>query len=266
MGSTRPKALPKSLAQEPYRGGLEASTGAPSLQRDSSAVLTSAMFHDPPLLLLTVCPDDGVLFTTCVTGSHMLSQVGSHVPLLCQVTTAKTRRELALGHSYFAHWHVDNHGSSGRHNFHWILLMVAKEGEAGASRNHGNLCVVSTSDVDTCDAPGARQHWMRRDTTSSSSYHNQMLDQLQCCPSLDPGDAVFYREDVAHRTQDEMVDRLTMVIKTDTHVPPIPTPEDVRCAEWASEGECTKHAEFMQCVCKRVCAAAAYLGETKDEL
>merc|ERR1711879_1118008 len=127
---------------------------------------------------------------------------------------------------------------------HWIVLMVAKEGDGSAAFARSNVCFVPTTSVDQCDTPAARLHWLKM-----RSLHDGMLDQLKCCPSLQPGDAVFYREDVAHRTQDQLVDRLSMVIQIDTRHPEISTPEDVRCEGWANEGLCAMFAEFMQCIC-----------------
>ena len=51
-----------------------------------------------------------------------------------QVTTAETfdavtRSGEGEGEHYFADWHIDNHGADGSHNFHWILLIVHKEGD-----------------------------------------------------------------------------------------------------------------------------------------
>ena len=157
-------------------------------------------------------------------------------------THARVRRADDRRYRYEAHWHVDNHGADGSHNFHWVWLMVDKP---GGSENHTNLCVASTADVDACDSPTARSNW------ATGESHDRMLDRLECCPSVHPGDAVFYREDVAHRTQDSLNDRLGMVIQIDTQRPKIPTPEDVRCAEWAKGGHC--RTKFMTCACPRAC-------------
>ena len=59
------------------------------------------------------------------------------------MTTARTYEELhsagAKGERYFAPWHVDNSGSDGSHNFHWMYLMVAKEGDEVAASSIGRL-------------------------------------------------------------------------------------------------------------------------------
>ena len=190
------------------------------------------------------------------------------VARLIQVTTdaafARVQEAAPTVRRYFADWHVDNHGSSGHHNFHWIWLMVDKQGD----EHHGNLCLAATASVDQCDSPSARLHWLNtvphrarhphRKTSASApgvgdTSHEALLDTIQCCPTLRPGDAVFYREDVAHRTQDELAVRLGMVIKVETDVPEAFTPEDVRCAAWAAEGHCATHEKFMHCVCRAAC-------------
>ena len=164
------------------------------------------------------------------------------VARLIHVTTPTTTPDIR--DRYFAGWHVDNHGSDGSHNFHWVWLMVEKD-EDGVDEQT-NICVASTSSVDAIDSPEAREQWTVGDA------HRRMLDERACCPRMRPGDAVFYREDVAHRTQDDESNRLGMVINIDTLRPDIPTPEDVRCAEWAAGGRCST-SEFMKCACAKAC-------------
>ena len=140
--------------------------------------------------------------------------------------------------------------SDGSHNFHWILLIVNKETAvpADAAREHGNLCVVSTQDVDRCDSPALREMVLR-----NPSHGAKIWEKLKCCPQLQPGDAVFYREDVAHRTQDQVIDRTSMVIRIESDRPRRPTHEDVRCAGWAADGACSTHQKLMGCVCSTAC-------------
>ena len=45
------------------------------------------------------------------------------------------------------------------------------------------------------------------------------LDELGCTPEANPGDAIFFREDVLHRTQDTEVDRLTIIVDVTAQLP-----------------------------------------------
>ena len=135
------------------------------------------------------------------------------------------------------------------------------------------------------------------------SSESSLYSQLKCCPAMEPGDAVFYREDVIHRTQakastphsppfahasslqaspshdpyirnpqDEIVDR-TAILFTIVAADPPETAEPTgdaewRCADWAAAGECTAEDRFMQCVCPVTCAAfraRLYQRQEKDE-
>ena len=181
---------------------------------------------------------------------------------LVQITTEDTFGDLqragASGARYFADWHVDNQGSTGMNNAHWILLVVRKKG-GDAAREHGNLCVAPTAAVDSCDSPRARQLG-----AEDPSFWRSVWEAAACCPSLEPGDAVFYREDVAHRTQDQAVDRLSMVIQVMPEEPMVRTNEDVRCAGWAADGACDTTPEFMWCTCADSCSAVEERNERED--
>ena len=126
-------------------------------------------------------------------------------------------------------------------------------------RAHGNLCVLPTASVDRCDSPAARLAVLRGGHAARRAWERDALEAQACCPRLDPGDAVFYREDVAHRTQDEEVDRLSMVIQVQTARPRDADPgrDDARCGGWAARGACAAHPEFMRCVCAKACATTA---------
>lgn len=76
---------------------------------------------------------------------------------------------------------------------------------------------------------------------------------------------------MAHRTQDDELDRLSMVIGIEVSdsiytranalgekekSTPKKSTEDVKCAAWAAGGECDAQPEFMGCVCAEACAEA----------
>ena len=118
-------------------------------------------------------------------------------------------------------FHVDSSGGDGRRGHsHRMWVVLRKEAGPAAPpiadvRDHANLCVVPTSAVDACDAPQFRAAIARHDPRP-----DEIFQRLACCPSLEVGDTVFYREDVVHGTQDSLVDRLGMSITLESTDPP----------------------------------------------
>ena len=83
-------------------------------------------------------------------------------------------------------------------HFHrvWVLLSKGNgdeqtEADAAAHRNHTNVCVLPSHSVDACDTPK-----LRRAAMQQGAMLRQLYDRLACCPELDVGDAIFYREEV----------------------------------------------------------------------
>jgi hypothetical protein len=208
----------------------------------------------------------GVAASAGLGGFLGLPPRSDRVSRLVQITTASTygalRRSGASGERYYADWHIDNHGSTGMNNAHRILLMVHKKGDADTTHDHANVCMASTAAVDRCDSPGARQLG-----TEDPFFWKSVWETVACCPSLEPGDAVFYREEVAHRTQDQAVDRLSMVITIDAGEPTVQTAEDVRCGGWAAAGRCDSPGarEFMWCGCAAACRREGAVPEDERE-
>ena len=172
------------------------------------------------------------------------NRVGRLVQIASPAAAAKLK-----GEPYLARWHVDNHWSDGTRNPHALLLVVRKNGTRPL--RHANLCLAATRLVDRCDSPEARM----RALADPGAWHD-VFERAACCPALGVGDAVFYREDVAHRTQDDGADRLALVVVVRAAdrpaVPRGPTAEDVLCPAWAAAHDC--NAEFMRCVCHQSCA------------
>jgi hypothetical protein len=173
------------------------------------------------------------------------------VQIVSNATIAKLRAQGVEGDRYLSGWHVDNHGSDGSHNAHWLFLVVRKAplpgAGPGAARQHANLCVAPTGGVDRCDGPRARMR--------PGIWWHGLWERLACCPALAPGDAVLYREDVAHRTQDQAIDRLGMVVKIEADRPQDAAdwrPEDALCDPWA-RSSCETHPKFMRCACPNSC-------------
>ena len=135
-------------------------------------------------------------------------------------------------------WHLDNSGSKGTHNFHWIFVMLKK------NVDKANLCLASLKNVDCFDSPVAR---------TSGEWDKNVLEPSKCCPELNPGDAVFYTEDVAHRTEKFNIDgnRYALSIKIETDRPIFDGRKEPRCALWYKY--CDTERRFMDCVCPHVC-------------
>ena len=55
---------------------------------------------------------------------------------------------------------------------------------------------------------------------------HELYERLACCPALDVGDGIFYREEVLHRTQDNLYDRLGLITTIETD-PPVVVPAGI---------------------------------------
>jgi len=134
-----------------------------------------------------------------------------------------------------------------------VLRRLDSGGHESGETAHGNVCALPTSAVDLCDTPSTRVWSSTVDEREGEPQVHPVWDALGCCPNLAVGDVIFYREDVYHRTQDELVDRLGMVVTIDARSPSVETLEDVRCADWAADGLCTAEPFGMGCLCRRAC-------------
>ena len=114
-----------------------------------------------------------------------------------------------------------------------------------------NLCLASLNNVDCFDSPKAR---------TSGKWNQHALEPSKCCPKLYSGDAVFYTEDVAHRTENFKAksdeNRYALSIKIDANMPMFNGMKEPRCASW--NNYCHTYHNFMKCVCPDTC--------THDEL
>ena len=144
---------------------------------------------------------------------------------------------------YAPGWHVDNGGADGWHGHAhrlWVLLAKgASHDSVTPARNQTNVCLVSNDQVDACDTPR-----LRMAALASSEPHALLYRRLECCPALEVGDAVFYREEVLHRTQDERLDRLGMIVTIGVQLPEAmpPASEAARQAIAASRASPTAEA------------------------
>ena len=131
-------------------------------------------------------------------------------------------------------WHTDGPAQYGR--FHKIFLMVDKENDgmdANEARRTTNVKLIPaeslythsqcfeafSQDEDTLrrsifaknwqsgktDWENTRQHW-------GLNHRWNGFEELSCEIPLNPGDMLFFREDVFHRTQDMELNRLSMIM------------------------------------------------------
>lgn len=117
------------------------------------------------------------------------------------------------GFSGYHGWHQDGPGPSGR--YHKVFVVVSKNRSTlrHDPRNHPaaahktNLMAVPAS---------ARyaQNCALLDKSTDGGQNWDDNDLWQCTPpgGMQPGDAIFFREDVWHRTQDTLVDRLALIV------------------------------------------------------
>ncbi len=138
-------------------------------------------------------------------------------------------------------------------------------------REHTNVCLLPTNAMDVCDSPLMRMRAAPdasgRRGRSAAEELRALWDRKACCPALDVGDAIFYREEVLHRTQDMLSDRLGLIVTVDTEMPQAApaaggaAPHEQRCNEWAEAGWCAERRgrvdEYMSCACQAACVRAA---------
>jgi len=192
---------------------------------------------------------------------------------------------VARGDRYHAGWHADNGGSTGTWKAHRIWVMVgagggnadggnADGGNAGGGNAGGGnaagrrpgVCLVPTAAVDACDGP----RWRLGAIAEPESVRRHLYERVACClDGLRPGDAVFYREDVVHRTGyaldargrpalGSVADRLGLIVTIDVAERPatadiVPPPEDWKCRAWAQAGQCETTSVYMSCFCTMAC-------------
>ena len=115
-------------------------------------------------------------------------------------------------------WHVDGDGSRGV-RLHKLWLLLEKE-EGAEGRAHGNIVVAPSTGLDSLTAaalavdpqPLLRPKRSPKVPLAEDPFAQDLLERIGCTVALDPGDAVFFTEDVWHRTQDLLADRLAMLL------------------------------------------------------
>ena len=115
-------------------------------------------------------------------------------------------------------WHVDGDGYR-RSRIHKLFVLLHKEaGEA--ARGHANLVLAPSTGLDAlADAvqtaqqqPQEQQQQQSLSARSSPSSEEALLEAIGCPIALEAGDAIFFAEDVYHRTQDLLAERVAMLL------------------------------------------------------
>ena len=114
-------------------------------------------------------------------------------------------------------WHVDGDGYR-RSRIHKLFVLLHKEaGEA--AREHANLVLSPSTGLDAlADAVLTAQQQQRKEQQQSWSARSSppseeaLLEAIGCPIALESGDAIFFAEDVYHRTQDLLAERVAMLL------------------------------------------------------
>jgi hypothetical protein len=114
-------------------------------------------------------------------------------------------------------WHVDGDGYR-RSRIHKLFVLLHKEaGEA--AREHANLVLSPSTGLDAlADAVLTAQQQQRKEQQQSRSARSSppseeaLLEAIGCPIALESGDAIFFAEDVYHRTQDLLAERVAMLL------------------------------------------------------
>ena len=128
----------------------------------------------------------------------------------------------------FHHWHQDGAAPwplPGR--FHKAFVMISKN--LSTSRGHASAASTNLEAV-SARARYAQNCAMTRDFNHDYGFER---DRFKCSPALDPGDVLFFREDVWHKTQDALLDRLALIVDI-YRVPLRTTPVPTGSVDWSA--------------------------------
>jgi len=120
-------------------------------------------------------------------------------------------------HSGFHDWHTDGPSHDGG-RYHKLFVMVEKDTKNGTMRPFTNLMLISRS----LHKKHLRDMYRNAQTMGElrkmlytyvgTIHHYHELDALACTVACDPGEAIFFMEDVWHRTQDMKTDRFSLIL------------------------------------------------------
>jgi len=104
-------------------------------------------------------------------------------------------------------WHIDGPTQLGRHHKAWVLLSknrsTARVNDANVARS--NLEMVSAA---------ARYAYNCDPNLGELEPDQEWQNTLGCRYAMQPGDMVFFREDVTHKSQGADVERLAAIVST----------------------------------------------------
>ena len=129
--------------------------------------------------------------------SHRAHAPGPILQMTGWLALRLNRSDLVTG---LHHWHQDGAGDDGR--FHKAFVMVSKNGST-ARLDNADAAVTNLEAVHT--------DLRYRQNCRLSARHWQQ-EHFKCSPALHPGDVIFFREDVWHKTQDALLDRVSLIV------------------------------------------------------
>eukprot|EP00467_Chlorarachnion_reptans_P025238 CAMPEP_0114537408 /NCGR_PEP_ID=MMETSP0109-20121206/29564_1 /TAXON_ID=29199 /ORGANISM="Chlorarachnion reptans, Strain CCCM449" /LENGTH=268 /DNA_ID=CAMNT_0001721299 /DNA_START=236 /DNA_END=1042 /DNA_ORIENTATION=- len=109
-------------------------------------------------------------------------------------------------------WHADGPDPHGG-RYHKIFTMVWKEGSK-YSKEHSNLMLIPYQmQMVAAKSPLFLKYADAIEFYSriSSATMGNVMDELACTVKMDPGDIIFFSENIQHRTQDMQVSRFAII-------------------------------------------------------
>ena len=119
-------------------------------------------------------------------------------------TTLNGSSTFQAGQGYHS-WHLDGPAAAGRHHKAWVLISKNQS----TTRSSRNSSCATLSNLEPVPAAVRYAHNCQL-SPSQDSWVREL--PLGCQPWMVPGDVLFFREDVWHRSQDVALDRLSFII------------------------------------------------------
>ena len=107
-------------------------------------------------------------------------------------------------------WHQDGPpGNFGR--LHKLFVLISKNWSTGEAPKWN----ARRTNLATCSAEARYAHncvYAQQSAAKQGANSRWQPVDFECTPEVQPGDAVFFREDVWHKTQDTLVDRVALIV------------------------------------------------------
>ena len=124
-------------------------------------------------------------------------------------------------------WHVDGDGHAGE-RLHKLWVLLRKGEPARASREHANIVLTPSTALEAL-GKAALEHLRpdrplelaaEEEADEDPGLGEEVLERVSCTIPLDAGDVIFFEEDVYHRTQDLLAERVALLINVHAHGEP----------------------------------------------